>query len=77
MKKYLYYPGCTLKSTAKIFEDTAIDVLKKLDVELKELPRWNCCGTVHSLATDDIMHQLASVRNLIRAQEMQKEVENL
>jgi len=34
-----------------------------------ELPRWNCCGTVHSLATDDLMHQLAPVRTLIRVLE--------
>ena len=34
-----------------------------------ELPRWNCCGTVHSLAVDDLMHHLASVRTLIRVLE--------
>ncbi len=65
-----YYPGCTLKTTAKNFEDTTIAVSKALDIELLELPRWNCCGTVYSLADDDLMHQLAPIRNLIRVQEM-------
>jgi heterodisulfide reductase subunit B len=40
-----------------------------LGVELKELPRWNCCGTVYSLAEDDLVHHLAAVRNLIRVKE--------
>jgi len=68
--KIPYYPGCTLKSTAKNFEDTTIEVSKALGIELLELPRWNCCGTVYSLASDDLMHQLAPIRNLIRVQEM-------
>jgi heterodisulfide reductase subunit B len=68
--KIPYYPGCTLKSTAKNFENTTLDVSEALDIELVELPRWNCCGTVYSLASDDLMHQLAPIRNLIRVQEM-------
>lgn len=34
-----------------------------------ELPRWNCCGTVHALAKDDVMHHLAPVRVLLRVEE--------
>jgi heterodisulfide reductase subunit B len=68
--KIPYYPGCTLKSTAKNFEDTTRAVSEVLGIELLELPRWNCCGTVYSLSSDDLMHQLAPIRNLIRVQEM-------
>lgn len=67
--KLSYYPGCTLKTNAKNFEDSAIAVLKTLGVELVELPRWNCCGTVYSLASDDLIHKLAPIRNLIRVKE--------
>jgi heterodisulfide reductase subunit B len=67
--KVSYYPGCTLKSNAKNFEDSALCALRELGVDVKELSRWNCCGTVYSLATDDLMHHLASVRNLIRVKE--------
>ena len=38
-----------------------------LGVDFEELPRWNCCGAVHSLADDDLIHQVAPVRDLIRA----------
>ena len=67
-----YYPGCTLKTKAKNFEDSAIAAMAILGINLVELPRWNCCGTVYSLAEDDLVHHLASVRTLIRAQEQGK-----
>ena len=69
MNKLDYYPGCTLKTKAKNFEDAAFASLTALDVELVELPRWNCCGAVYNLSSDDLAHQLAPVRSLIRAKE--------
>ncbi|MCJ7682463.1 MAG: heterodisulfide reductase-related iron-sulfur binding cluster, partial [Candidatus Aminicenantes bacterium] len=68
--KLAYFPGCTLKNHAKNFEDSALCALNKLGVEVEELHRWNCCGTVFSLATDDLIHHVAPVRNLIRAKEL-------
>ncbi len=67
--KISYYPGCTLKNNAKNFEDSTLCSLKSLGVEVEELPRWNCCGTVFSLATDDLIHHVAPIRNLIRVKE--------
>ena len=68
--KIPYYPGCTLKMNALNLEESALAVSKKLGIDMVELPRWNCCGTVYSLATDDLMHQVAPIRNLIRIQEL-------
>lgn len=67
--KIAYYPGCTLKSNAKNFEDSALASMKQFGVEMEELPKWNCCGTVFSLASDDLMHHLAPIRILLRARE--------
>jgi heterodisulfide reductase subunit B len=67
--KLSYYPGCTLKTKARDLETSAIASMAALGVELEELPRWNCCGTVYSFAEDDLMHHLASVRNLVRVKE--------
>lgn len=67
--KISYFPGCTLKANAKNFEDSTLCALKKLGLEVEELRRWNCCGTVYSLATDDIIHHVAPVRNLIFSKE--------
>jgi heterodisulfide reductase subunit B len=62
-----YYPGCTLKTKAANLEVAAMAALDHLGVGYKELDRWNCCGAVFSLADDDLIHQVAPVRNLIRA----------
>ena len=70
MTRLAYYPGCTLKTNAKSFEDSTMATAEKLGIELVEPERWNCCGTVHSLSTDDVMHHLAPVRNLLRVEEL-------
>ena len=67
-----YFPGCSLKDTATGFETSAQFVMEKLGLPLQELERWNCCGTVSSLTTDDLMHHLASVRNLVRVQDLEE-----
>lgn len=64
-----YYPGCTLKTKAKNFEDSALASMVALGINPVELPRWNCCGGVYSLADDDLVHHLAPVRDLIRVKE--------
>jgi len=68
--KIPYFPGCTLKTNARNFEVSAIEVSKKLGIEFVELAKWNCCGTVTSLADDNLMHHLAPIRDLIRVEEM-------
>ena len=67
--KIAYYPGCTLKTKAKNLETSALASLDALGIEYEELPRWNCCGAVFSLADDDLIHMVAPVRDLIRVQE--------
>jgi len=73
MKRIPYYPGCSLQTKAKHFETSAIAVAEALDYELVTLPRWNCCGAVHSLTTDDLMHHIAPVTTLLRSQEFSNE----
>ena len=67
--KISYYPGCTLKTKARNLEDSALACMDALGLEYEELPRWNCCGAVYSLADDDLIHLIAPVRDLIRAKE--------
>jgi heterodisulfide reductase subunit B len=69
--KLIYYPGCTLKNHARNFDDSTVSSMAELDVEVEELERWNCCGTVHALASDNIMNRVAPVTNLVRVKEAQ------
>lgn len=66
---YLYFPGCTLYTKAKNFDQTARDCSLLLGFELKELPNWTCCGATFPLTTDNIMALLPPSRILARARE--------
>ena len=65
----LYYPGCTLKTSAKNLEESAFAIAKALGHELIEMDEWNCCGVVASLTDDDLMHHIAPLRNLIHVED--------
>ncbi len=67
--KLLYYPGCTLKTSAKNLETSAKAVTEALGHELVEMEDWNCCGVVSSLTDDDLMHHLAPLRSLIHVED--------
>ena len=67
--KLLYYPGCTLKTSAKNLEQSAYAIAEVLGHELVEMDDWNCCGVASSLTDDDLMHHLAPIRNLIHVED--------
>jgi heterodisulfide reductase subunit B len=69
METIPYFPGCTCKADALPFEVSAKAVMRELGIEMREWDRWTCCGTVYSMTTDDLIHQLGPARNLIRVQE--------
>ncbi len=66
--KYLYYPGCTLKTTAKVFEDSIKEVSKILDISLVELNNWYCCQAIYTSLNDNPSLLLGAIRNLIETQ---------
>jgi heterodisulfide reductase subunit B len=68
-----FFPGCTLKTSARNFEGSALAAAGQIGIDLIEIPSWNCCGTVFSLTSDDLMHHVAPIRILVRAQEMNEE----
>ncbi len=68
-----FFPGCTLKTSARELEVSTLAAMERLGVHLVELPRWNCCGTVYSMTDDDLAHQIAPVRDLARAAEQGSE----
>jgi len=75
--KLIYYPGCTLKNQARNFDVSTVSSMEKLDVEVEELDRWNCCGTVHALDSDNVMNRVAPITNMIRVKETQAKTEGM
>jgi heterodisulfide reductase subunit B len=51
-----YYPGCSLKGSAGEYDRSLRAVAGRLDVELREIPDWVCCGATSAHA---INHEAA------------------
>ena len=66
---YSYYPGCTLKTKAKELDLKGRAAAAALGITLEELPEWQCCGGVYTMAKDEIATKLSSVRALAAARE--------
>jgi len=65
----LYYPGCTVKRSEQNFENTTLAVLKAVGIKVFELPKWYCCGALYSMALDNLIKHLSSIRTLAVAEE--------
>lgn len=64
---YIYFPGCTLYTKAKNFDNTARNCSILLGFELKEMNSWTCCGATFPLSTDNLMALLPPARILAKA----------
>ena len=62
--KVSYYPGCTLRNTAKELDRCARECAKLLGFELCEVKDWQCCGGAFTSASDEIATKLSAVRAL-------------
>ena len=62
--KYWYYPGCSLKSTGRAYEESLLAVFKALEVPLHELDDWNCCGATSYMSMDEVQAFALAARNL-------------
>ena len=68
MKKYAYFPGCSLEKIAHSYHLSAIETTRKLGVELKELEDWNCCGATTYFHVDELLAYTLAARNLAMAE---------
>lgn len=66
--KYAYYPGCSLKSTAKEFDESARAVCQQLDVQLEEIDGWVCCGASSGHSLDRWVSLALPARNMAIAE---------
>ncbi len=70
MAKYAFYPGCTLHSTGVEFGASTDRVCDALDLELLEIPDWNCCGASSAHSMDHALFLALPARNLAQAQQL-------
>jgi len=76
--RYAYFPGCSIHGSSKEYEMSAKAVNKYLDVELVEIPDWNCCGAIDAVyAYNPLLSISLSTRNLALAENMKMDVVTL
>ncbi|MFH2054787.1 MAG: CoB--CoM heterodisulfide reductase iron-sulfur subunit B family protein [bacterium] len=66
---YLYFPGCSLKSTGRAYEESMLACFAKLDEPLEELEDWNCCGATAYMSISELKAFALSARNLALARQ--------
>jgi heterodisulfide reductase subunit B len=64
-----YFPGCTLNTTGKGFDNAVRASTAAVGLELVELPDWNCCGATFPLIADNMLELAAAAHVLVAARE--------
>lgn len=72
MSEYIFYPGCSLESSAKAYYDSVLLVCESLGVKLNEIDDWNCCGATEYLSLDRLPAYALIARNLALAEQQAK-----
>ncbi len=39
-----FYPGCSLEGTAREYNESVTSLASLFDIQLEQVPDWNCCG---------------------------------
>jgi len=68
MTSFLYYPGCSMDSSARAYHDSIASVCATLGVELHEIDDWNCCGASEYFSISRNRAQALVGRNLAIAE---------
>ena len=63
-KEYIYYPGCSLESSAIDYDMSVRKVLTALGVTLIEPDDWSCCGSTPAHSVDHVLAAAVAARNL-------------
>ena len=61
---YRYFPGCSLKSSGRAYEESLLAVFRAMGVPLQELDDWNCCGATSYMSVDEVEAFALAARNL-------------
>ncbi len=69
MTGYLFYPGCSMETSAKAYYESLVIVKKTLGLDLVEIDDWNCCGATEYLGISLIPAYALITRNLALAKQ--------
>jgi heterodisulfide reductase subunit B len=68
--KYLFYPGCSMESSALEYKSAMFAALEALGAEVEELEDWTCCGASVASVMSDLLGVVLPARNLALAEKL-------
>lgn len=68
--EYAFFPGCVLTQAAKESKMALEAVAPIMNITLKEIPGWTCCGASQAQDVDPLATLVANARNLALAEQM-------
>jgi heterodisulfide reductase subunit B len=64
----MYFPGCSLKSSGRLYEQSLLAVFKKMNFTMEEIEGWNCCGATNYMSINENYAIEITSRNLALAE---------
>ena len=64
---YVFYPGCSLDSTARSYHLSTKAVAQTLGLALPELSGWTCCGSTAAHQSNPLLSLALPAKNLLAA----------
>jgi len=64
---YVFFPGCSLDSTARGYRLSTEAVARALGLDLPELPDWTCCGSTAAHQSSSLLAVALPAQNLLAA----------
>jgi len=77
MTEYMFYPGCSMETSASSYSDSLLAILEPLGIKLKEIEDWNCCGATEYLSISVAPAYALIGRNLALAADQAEGIDTL
>jgi len=68
MNDYIFYPGCSMETSARAYYDSLMAISPIIGLNLKEIDDWNCCGATEYLGISLTPAYALIARNLALAE---------
>jgi heterodisulfide reductase subunit B2 len=65
---YSFYPGCSLHASGREYDISTRAMFKALNIGLKEVPDWFCCGATPAHNVDELLSLSLCAKNLSLAE---------
>jgi heterodisulfide reductase subunit B len=66
--KYAYYPGCSLRGSAREYDRSARAVCGQLGIELLEILEWICCGSHPARIFNETLAVALPMKSLLKVE---------